>query len=219
MDIKTNVSCKVCKAGNIVERIVLKYGEHNGIIGPGGSAQRYVANEGFHCENCGVVHKPTKYNRLIPSKPNDDIEDIIMNSGVGVLSRSLKLKDIAAVGKTSLLSDSNLNFTKGKEIFIPTDRHQSLRGNLHPTKYFLVRKGGKMVVVDDATKYREKNVKMVKKIGNVKLDKPTRQATLEPYKPKIPKNAVPADMIFLLDKDFKKQYFYIPKDAIAEKNI
>ena len=213
MEIITKVPCKVCK-GTIIEKISVKYGESNGVIGPGYNTQKYVVSEGFSCKYCGIKYESTHTNHLIHTDlKNSEICDIVMNSSEHEIKRHLSPGEfLSGDGNPPDKELEEAVYNSYPKIYI---QHSGRKSRLSKEiNYYLVKKKHWLDLINDGVKYKDGNKKKVTHIGNVKLTKPTISTEKVQYQEKIPKNAIPATLVFVIDENFKKHYFYIPTSAI-----
>lgn len=215
MEIITKVICKVCK-GTIVEKITVKYGESNGVIGPGYNTQKYVVSEGFSCKYCGIKYESTHTNHLIHTDlKNSEIYDVVMNSSEHEIKRHLSPGEfLSGDGNPPDKELEEAVYNSYPKIYI---RHSFRKDRFsREINYYLVKTKNGLKLVDDSVKYKDGNKKKVTHIGNLKLTKPTTSTEKVQYQEKIPKNAIPATIAFVLDENFKRHLIAIPTDIIEK---
>ncbi len=221
MNIGTRMLCKVCN-GRVLEKISLKYGQSNGIIGPGSHTPAYVTSEGFSCEKCGLMYKPTVQNDLEHLKLEGAIVEIIYNSAEFKVIRPLSEEEIVPRDEgTSTEEFKSLYYREEKIVFVPYYRHAHFHQMLREpeTNYYMIKNRKGSIVIDDSVKYKKVPSKILKQIGSLNLKSAAKTFKLVSIPTKIPKNAIKATLVFVVDEDFKKHYFYIPSDAIEKNNL
>ncbi len=213
MELITKAICKICK-GTIVEKITVKYGQSNGIIGPGAHTPKYVVSEGFNCKDCGIKYESTLTNNLVNANLKDsEIYDVVMNSSEHEIKRHLSPGEfLSGDGNPPDKELEEAVYNSYPKIYI---QHSGRKSRFDKkVNYYLAKTKKGLRLIDDRVKYKDGKKKKVAKIGNVKLKKPTISTEIVQYREKIPKNAIPATLVFVIDENFKKHYFYIPTSAI-----
>ena len=221
MNIGTRMLCKICN-GRVLEKISLKYGQSNGIIGPGSYTPAYVTSEGFSCEKCGLMYRPTRQNDLEHQKIGEAIQEIMYNYIEIKVIRPLSEEEIVPLNEVASIEEfKSLYYREEKIAFVPYYRHANFHQILREQEanYYIIKSRKGSIVIDDSVKYKKVPSKILKQIGSLNLKSAAKTFKLVPIPTKIPKNAIKAALVFVVDRDFKKHYFYIPSDAIEKNNL